>query len=290
MKILFEKFCEDNYIDFITEGKNVSARWIQICCPFCGDHSHHLGFHAEYSAFKCWRCGKHTAKEVFTSISKIPFHEIREKYYGKEGRPSIRKSKEKASLTKISLPKEFQDLSKPHKTYLTDRNFDWQKIKSLYNIMGTGPIGSWKNRIIMPVYHDGILATYTSRDITDKSDQRYKACSAINEAREIKHCLYGYDMIPGKSVIVVEGPTDVWRLGPGSVATFGTEFKMAQVNLLKKFKNVFILFDPGAEKNATKLADNIWPFTDVEIVEIDEDDPGSMSQKDADDLMKELIL
>jgi len=28
----------------------------------------------------------------------------------------------------------------------------------------------------------------------------------------------------------------------------------------------------------------------VEIIEVDEDDPGSMAQKDADDLMKELIL
>jgi DNA primase len=72
----------------------------------------------------------------------------------------------------------------------------------------------------------------------------------------LKDYLYGYDSCVGDSVVVVEGITDVWRLGMGvAVATLGTQTTLAQISLLRKFKKVIILFDRGedAQKEADKI-------------------------------------
>ena len=58
---------------------------------------------------------------------------------------------------------------------------------------------------------------------------------------------------------MVEGIFDVWKIGPGAVATFGIEVSSSQVRLLSKFEEVFVLFDnePQALKNARKLRDDL---------------------------------
>lgn len=68
------------------------------------------------------------------------------------------------------------------------------------------------------------------------------------------------DKAAGDSCIVVEGVTDVWRLGPGAVATFGIKFRPAQVAMLARhFKTIHVLFDPepAAQAQARKLATDI---------------------------------
>jgi len=49
-------------------------------------------------------------------------------------------------------------------------------------------------------------------------------------------------------VIIVEGITDVWRLGDGAVATFTKNFTREQILLLKKknIKEAFVFYDSDA--------------------------------------------
>ncbi len=112
------------------------------------------------------------------------------------------------------------------------------------------------------------------------------------EARHHKACLYGLDQVPGETVVIVEGITDVWRLGVGSVATFGIKYTKTQVLLLKRFKRRAILFDSAdsqAQEQAEKLAKELSAFSGETIsLIIDAKDPGTMSPKDAQDLMRQL--
>jgi DNA primase len=96
------------------------------------------------------------------------------------------------------------------------------------------------------------------------------------------------------SVVVVEGVTDVCRLGPGAVCTFGIKYKKEQVNLLSTFKNVFVMFDSNeqeAQNKAEDLAHDLNSCVDhVELITLEEAaDPGDLDQKTADKIMKELI-
>ena len=49
-----------------------------------------------------------------------------------------------------------------------------------------------------------------------------------------KDILYNMDRVQGEKVVVVEGITDVWRMGDGFVASFGTTLTSAQINLSDK--------------------------------------------------------
>ena len=92
-------------------------------------------------------------------------------------------------------------------------------------------------------------------------------------------------------MIVVEGVTDVWRLGTSSAATLGIEFKMEQVlRLSQAHDNFVILFDeePQAQKQAKVLAVKLKTLGKQVTIEKIEGDPGGMKQEEADLLVKEL--
>jgi len=136
--------------------------------------------------------------------------------------------------------------------------------------------------------------SFQARDITGKSPFRYLACPAKREKIPHKTILYGHQEVWVKynTIIVVEGVTDVWRLGEIAAATFGIEFKTEQViQLSKHADNFFILYDnePRAQQQARKLAVKLSALNKkVEVVTVDTD-PGDMKQEDADYFVKQLV-
>jgi len=288
----FISFCLENNIPYMTEGKNIGADWIHISCPFCSDTSYHLGFSTVYNTFKCWRCGKHQPKKVFLRLSNMPFKEIYKRYYRFNDSSivkPIKRNERRYRSEDIKLPKEFKDIDIRHIKFLKKRNFNWREIKDKYKIKGTGILGNFKNRLIMPVYHNGNLVTFTGRDITGKNETRYKNCPRDMENRSIKNCLYNLDNIKGDKVIIVEGITDVWRLGNCAVATFGTEYTTEQILLMKKFKKIFIMYDEDAINKAESLACELGLFADVEVLEIS-GDPGDLTKEEVFSIKSELFI
>ena len=189
-------------------------------------------------------------------------------------------------LNKIQSELEWDDFEKSE--------FFAHKLEKEWGLLGTGPVGPYKHRIIAPIHFRNELVSYQGRDITGKSPLRYKACSEKNEVMKHKHTLYGIDKVPGKRVVVVEGIADVWRLGPGAVATFGIKFTGSQINLLSEFEKVFIIFDSGetedqAEEQSEILCDSLGCLgVDTEQIRLDGVDPGDMGQTEANNLMKSL--
>ena len=170
--------------------------------------------------------------------------------------------------------------------------FDPKKLIHEWNLKGTLFLGAYKFRIIAPIYFQGKLVSYQGRDITEKSPLRYKTCPKTLEILHHKHCLYGIDKAKSDYIVVTEGITDVWRLGPGAVATFGIQWNLEQAKLLMNYKRVFIMFDkqPQAKQQAEKLA-NFLALTSIEvhIITLDNsDDPAEMTQYEADKLMTDL--
>jgi len=294
-------FLSEFSIQHINTGKNVSSGWIGINCPFCSDSGFHGGFNVRTGGFNCWKCGHHSLIEVISQLtfSNNPYEIIKKHQSGVSEKKiffepikALRGAKSPKNFSsKLSLPPESENLLSRHKSYLEKRNFDPEKLERFWKLKGTRNLGAYKFRIIAPIFYKEQLVSYQGRDITEKSPLRYKACKKINELVPHKHVLYGFDHIIRNTVIVVEGITDVWRLGYGAVATFGTSFTLKQVKLLKEFKRVQVLFDSGKEAQikAKKLVSLLSPFTEVNLFEMEKGDPGSLSEKESMYVKKQLL-
>lgn len=227
-------------------------------------------------------CAPHRAKQLLSQ------------YRTRRGLSVERISKRKPVKT-ITLPPTTGPMSDRHKRYLERRKFDADELETLWDLRGTGPIGPFKLRIIAPIYFGGNIVSFQGRDITGKSQLPYKACPMDLEVRHHKRCLYGIDKVKRDGVVIVEGITDVWRLGPGAVATFGLGYTRAQLKLLNGFARKYIMFDSEdvqAMKQAEVMAASLSGFDQldgvVEILDIGKRDPAMLGQREAIKLMEEL--
>ena len=289
-----KKFFTTYGIAFITEGhKHCQRGWVQTTCPFCrGNEGWHLGYNAMRGFFHCWRCGWKTIPSVITAFTGSTFEHSKKiikdhQSYGTSF--SYNQIYDHGQAEVCEYPVGTSTLTTKHKKYLRERKFDPDKIEKVWGVKSTGPVGPYKHRIIIPIRINGKLVSYQGRDTTNKSQLKYKACKMKDEAIHHKNILYGLDHTKTGRCVVVEGVTDVWRLGPGAVCTFGIKIKTIQkVLLATKFKKVFFLFDSEiqAQEEAEKTACFLEDLgVDVDIFELENGDPAEMSQEQAQELM-----
>lgn len=303
----FQSFCRQYGVKYITAGhKHCKPGWVQTPCPFCtGNPGWHLGYNLRSHYFNCWRCGFHYTREVVQKLAKLPdWRGVKEilagfQSYGSTADPYPDPSGERSPRLPPSTCEvpPTEKVTGKYERYLESRNFVPEVVVPTWGLRATGPFGDYKFRILAPIFYHGKLVSFQGRDITGKSELKYKACSLEKELIHHKDIVYGFDLVPGSAVVVVEGIADAWRLGPGAVATFGTAFCSSQVNLLRQFEKRFILYDSAkgesdetqARIQSKKLAAELSAFHGVtEIIRLDSGDPGEMKQTDADALMKEL--
>ncbi len=297
-----QRLLHDYNIPFVTEGhKHATPGWINIHCPFCaGEQTYHLGIHENGNGAHCWRCGGHAVPRVLGRILNLPEAKIRailQKYKINLRRKII--TEPKVSIFPLRLPKPNSHLTKPYKRYLSNRGFDPEYLEREWGLLQTGPVSfldgiSYNHRVIIPIHWDGEMVSFQARDITDKNERKYMACPQRREKVHHKNILYGKQDCLARSngIIIVEGVTDVWRLGPAATATFGIKFKMEQVLRLSKLHNrFFIIFDeePQAQAQARVLATKLKALGKTAQIENIKGDPGGMKQADANYLVKEVI-
>ncbi len=296
------KFLEDYDIQYHTHGKNISTNgdWIGLNCPRCiNDPSTHLGACISTGSFVCWRCGYMDRIEAVKRLTDKSWTIAKQivKDYGDVKSYYRHKKTAKEKDIDVDFPKgTLNYFPDRHRKYLEDRDFDADHLIDLWDLHATGKGGAYKNRIIAPIYYRNILMSYQGRDITDKSSMRYKACATEYEKRHHKHCLYGLDMAVGNAVLVVEGITDVWRMGIGSVATFGTRYTEGQVLLLYYyFDRIFVYFDETEGESLQHGANLVQQLCtlgkDAEQITLGiESDPGDLNDKEARHIMRELLI
>ena len=295
-----ERFLRDYELPIATaENKHCRPGWTQTHCPFCtGSRDFHLGININGEYGNCYRCGW---KSLSTIIQKLLLCNapsaklVLRKYLSRNSRllaSSAPTGAVPCTATEVVLPPGTGAMTERHKAYLRKRNYDADYLEQTWGLMGTGPVGEYRHRIVAPITYEGKLVSYQGRDITGKSDLKYMACKLALEVVHHKDVLYGIDHVPSNAVVVVEGITDVWRLGPGAVATFGTSYLPSQVEvLLNHFGVFFVLFDAerAAQESALTLAHQLTATGKiVEKLRLASGDPGGMSQKNADHLMRDL--
>jgi hypothetical protein len=283
----FAKLCRDFTIPYSLGSRG----WINVKCPHCGDHGTHLGWNTEKEFFSCFKCGSHRTVDTLKKLLNLEPWEARDmmkKYGGAKDRLPDRPKVQPKIRSACKLPYGTKKMGEIHRRYLRGRGFDPEALEKTWDLKGTGGVGEYKFRIIAPVLFDGKMVSYQGRDVTDLQKPKYLSCHDKEAARPLKHCLYGLHLVPTKSIVVItEGVADVWRLGPGAVATFGTAVTREQISLLKEFERRLVFFDPGAEKEATVLAETLSGFPgSTDLLELDEGDPGELHQREADAIME----
>lgn len=297
MKIQLDiiRFCQRHHVPFIQEGHHhCHVGWIQIHCPWCGP-GWTLGFNLTDNYMNCWRCGSHTAwdfigKTIGTSDTSLIGRTLYE--FEQKDRAVRSESKVKTRKRSIPAPPGTKDMGPQHTTYLQNRGFDPTRLADEWGLLGTFHIsGLWSWRVIIPIQdRDGRPVAYQGRTILNRKP-KYKMTDNADILVDPKELLYGLHRVPHDSVIIVEGVTGVWKLGPGAVATFGIDWKKEQANILRQYTKRFILFDPEptAQQRAMELAKWLSFYSgQTEVLSGFNTDPGDMSDRRARKVMQEI--
>lgn len=292
---------DDFNIDYKTEGhRHTRPGWVNTPCPFCtGSFGYHLGWNIEYEYYYCWRCGwKHPVKTIATLLNVTAYEvTVLLQRYG------VNRAKVKTPVKRLEkpliLPTGLTALTPQHKVYLERRGFDATELENTWKLQSTGPMSKvehsfYKHRIFIPIYWNGQLVTYDTRDVTDKAEDKYKACPVPMEIKHRKSIIFGKQEAWEDGVgICVEGPFDVFRFGEKAFATCGTAWTQEQVRCISQvFKKVFICYDKEtqAQKQARKLkAELRVRGVDARITPLEYGDPGEQQQEYANQFVQHLL-
>lgn len=288
-------FLEEYDIDYRTSGKNVSQGWVEINCPFCADPSFHMGINLSSGKHHCWNCGQKGYPEVLVKrLLDISYREAKQIVQNHDDMPDL-KEDTPDPVSHVLIPKMTEKtLPAMHRKYLQNRGFDPDYLVRTYNLKGClhlgGEHGEYAYRLIIPIIMGNRIVSYTARDVTGQAKSKYKHLSNEKSIVPVKQCIYNIDTVQDK-IIILEGTADVWRVGSGSVAMFGTEFTTTQLNMLfsKNLSEAYVMFDEGAIKKAERLAYTLTTFIPkVEIIEMDQGDPAELPEEEVKKLREEI--
>lgn len=290
-------YLQDRNIEYFESGKNVSKGWVNIQCPFCQDHSNHLGINLESKLISCWVCGiKGPVTKLIQEIESCNPYQARlilkgftrdfssDPYQDIPSNKNPARNLNKGVLErKISWPKgAVSEFPRSYLRFLLKRRVPPRKTILKYKLKAGLNTGEYKFRIVIPVFLNHQIITFVGRDITGKAREAYKNHPEEKSILSVKKLLYRIDETKG-NIILVEGIIDCWRIGDGSCATFGTKVTKEQINLLlyKKVKRIFLLPDADAIDEWEDLADQLSPIFDhVELIKLSKGDPADLKRKD----------
>ena len=281
-------------IEYKQSGEDHHARmgWIQLQCPWCGHGSgkYHLGININSQHTNCYTCGYHSLFEILVELTG----ESSGKCW------AILNSIDKASRIapkaikhqgRLSIPSGLEALRWPHRAYLKGRGLDIKKMVELWNLQGIGIANRLSWRIWIPVHYQGELVNWTTRSI-GSGKSRYIHAPLENCKIPLNSLLFGEDYCR-HSIIITEGPFDVFAIGPGAVATCGLGYSKAQVDSMSKYPIRVVCFDSetNAQRRARKLASTLKVFPgETHLVRLESGkDAGEASQEEIEELREKFL-
>lgn len=262
--------------------------WVQLDCPFCAQPGHfRMGYNLAGRYCHCWACGHRPIVETLALLSGWHWTRCKE-VLGDVPRERV---KELPKRGRYKEPEGVGPLLDVHRSYLRKRGFDPDVIASVWGVKATANAPRLGWRLFIPIVYRGELVSWTTRSINDNHAKRYLAADPESESIDHKTLLYGEDFC-GHSVIVHEGPTDVWRTGPGAVALLGTGYKQAQARRISRYSLRVICFDSetAAQRRARELCDSleVFPGRTINVV-LDAKDIAEADEDEVQELRKLIV-
>ena len=278
---------DDYEIDYKQHGQHNSVRdgFVGVDCPWCNEETgkYYLGISIRNGFSSCWKCGYHSLPYALAKIthqSADVFKKLLNKFLPK-------RVEDHPFNHKLQLPNGIEPLARAHRRYLKQRGFDPEFLQYTWELRSfcVHPTLSW--RIFIPI-HDiqGYVVSWTTRAIGDDVSPRYINAKPNEESFPQSKLLYGEHKANG-SIIIVEGPADVWKIGPGAVATLGLTCTPAQIGRMAGYIHRTVCFDnePAAQKRAERLGEELSMLPGkTELVCLDSADPGEATDKEIQQL------
>lgn len=257
-------------------------------CPFCSDNRWRFFWNKYTGKAYCHNC--EFQGSIFGFLSKflgISYEEAQELVEANDTggfyRREMPKEKKSIELPEFYIPlnEKIDEDNKRYWDYLT-------RVRGLpigtildYNLGYCG-FGKFSQRVVVPVFWDGVLVNWVARAVVSDSVIRNLGIRKLltPEFNNQSRYLFNLDKLWGKETIVlVEGPFDMLKIPDMAVASFGKRLHDAQQLLLKKSgcKHVIIAYDNDAQEETYKTARRLSEMFRVSIVDIPTgEDPGSL--------------
>lgn len=283
----FEELLRDGNVSTAPQSHHhARSGWVQFDCPFCsaGSRRWRMGYNTRGGYVNCWACGRHKLVETVAELLRVTDREAWQKCQTLDRVRTPREDEKPAG--KLVLPKHVGPLLKTHRRYLERRGYDADELARVWELQGIGLASRLAWRVFVPVVSGGRVKSWTTRSVDDDAEPRYLSARPDEEEAPLKSLLYGEDYCR-HAVVVHEGPADVWRTGPGAVATFGVNVSQAQVLRLSRFPVRVVCFDSSrdAQRQALKLLDSLTPFPgETWNVVLDAKDAGEASPREIREL------
>lgn len=269
------------------EHHHIRGDWIGVDCPLCGPGSGSFKLGLKGRAASCWNCGPQNQAWMLHLLSSNPYPKVLEllKATGSHARPPGIKPR-----GKLVLPQGLLPLQPLHRNYLKSRGLDPDEMEQVWGFKGFAlhPQLAW--RVFIPITLRGKTVSWTTR-ATGDHPLRYISAAADQEAVPRNEVLFGEDFVH-HTVLVVEGPLDAVRIGPGAAATLGVKYSQAQLLCIARFPVRLICYDqePAAQKQAARLCRELAAFPGVtRQVVLNSKDPGSCTGKELRELRRMLV-
>lgn len=232
--------------------------WLNVRCPFCGSNKYLLGLTS--TTANCYQCGP---KTVYDALSVLcPNLSKRELvHFLRNVKPTKFYRGVKVRGTYKPPPGRISLMDSPfHKRYVESRNLDPKLLESFWKVEAIPQVGNHAWRLFIPVFWRYEPVSWTTRAVADGL-LRYKSADPKSESLPHKSILFGEDFA-GDTIVIVEGPMDVFTLGPGTVCTFGLNWSAEQLDRMILYPRRYVCFnnEPQAQRRAQKLVDILTPF------------------------------
>jgi len=311
-------------IPYRSSGHNVAKGNVVVNCPWCGgaDSSGHLGINTTNGYWGCWRNRLHRGKSLprlLVAIAGITY-DAAFQLTGRRAAPQADDFMKAIEALKaepvadeprkvpkgIKLLPEFRAIypDGPTRAFydyladtrgmgaLTDRVITYYNLRCAFR-------GPFAQRIILPIYENDRVVSWTGRSIRKDAEIRYLSLSEQPDEKKglpaathsLKDLLLDLDDLAsgGRVLIIVEGPFDsmlfdiyAQRYDCRVTCVFGLSMTDRQVSLIREVSDGFdrtaILFDHDAGGNAMELADALADIRpDVWFLPENVKDPGELS-------------
>lgn len=287
-------------VGFNERGKNIGIGWIGLEeCPFCGVQGNHFGVNLKSKVFSCWGCGeKGGPVKLVQMLSGCTYSKAAQIVGSTETDEEV---EDRHTGNTVILPSNLGPLQENAKSYLLQRNYAPNQMILNHQIQECGSLSYLKHenfssdfrwRIFIPIVMRRKLVSYTCRDYSRKRDPRYK--HPILEACIIpaSSTIYNMDTVKRKRALILEGPTDVWRMGDEAISLQGIEVSRKQIRFIAEMnlEKVVVLFDAGKEKAAETLAETlVGVVKKVQVASLPFGDPGELNPGDAIKFKQQLL-
>lgn len=252
-----------------TSHKNVRSGWCAVDCLKCSPNTRKFrcGFELSTNRCHCWLCGSLYAPDILAQLLRISIREAHD-LLGKPVRQKLPDDHQRIGTLRIPLG--VVGLLPAHQSYLASRGFDPDEIVRLWGVRGIGHSAGLRWRIWIPIADKfGRVVSWTSRSISKDNPVRYWSATAEEEEVPHKSILYGAQCAR-HTIVICEGPLDVWSIGPGAVATLGVSYTPAQRKLMAEYPVRVVCFDsePEAQRRAGALCRDLsaMPGTTENVV------------------------